>query len=165
MIPRRGAFLASKEPRLSKWFQVNELELVNVLEVRCAIEPLAVSLAMVNGSKEDLVILHEIVEESRELINTKQNKRLAENDERFHGHIALMSKNSLIPSISREIEYYLHEFRLRTFQIEENCRNLYPAHKSIVDAFDLGDVDLGVRNMRKHLDLVYQDLRKSMLEK
>ncbi|MBG0786531.1 MAG: FadR family transcriptional regulator [Anaerolineaceae bacterium] len=164
LIPNRGAFLASKKPTLSKWFQVNELQLTNILEVRSAIEPLAVSLAIENCKNEDIEKLHGLVEDVREFINDKKIKEIAENDEQFHGLIASMSGNSLIPSINHEIESYLHEFRLRTFQFDENRKNLYPAHKSIVHAFDIGDVDLGIRAMSEHLDLIYEDLMKSILE-
>lgn len=165
LIPRRGAFIASKNPTLSKWFQVNELELMNVLEVRFAIEPLAVSLAIENCSKEDVEGLHANIEEAKELIQERNSQKLAENDEKFHAMIALLSKNSLIPSINKEVENYLHEFRLRTFQIEQNRYNLYPAHKAIVEGFDMRDVEKGVKNMQKHLDLVYQDLINSISEK
>ena len=161
LISGRGAFIASKEPTLSKWFQTHEFDLRNILEVRRAIEPLAVSLAIENCTDEDVALLHQNLDEAEYLIEQKDHDKIAVNDAKFHALIASMSENSLLISINNNIEKYLSEFRMRTFLFENNRRNFYPAHKEIVKAFDLRDEELGRKNMLKHLDTVDQDLEKS----
>jgi GntR family transcriptional repressor for pyruvate dehydrogenase complex len=161
LIPGRGAFVASKEPSLSKWFQTHEFDLRNIQEVRRAVEPLAVSLAIENCRDEDVALLHENLDEAEYLIARKDHDKIAVNDAKFHALIASMSKNSLLISINNNIEKYLSEFRMRTFLFENNRRNFYPAHKKIVKAFDLRDEELGRKNMLEHLDVVDQDLEKS----
>jgi GntR family transcriptional repressor for pyruvate dehydrogenase complex len=163
LIPSRGAFVASKEPTLHKWFQVNELEIRNVLEVRNAIEPLAISLAIEACTEEEITKLQKNLEEAKDLLANKNYEKLSVNDEEFHALIALISKNSLLISINKDIENCLHEFRLRTFLIENNRSNFYPAHKEIVDAFVARDVRQGEKSMLKHLSMVHHDMEKSML--
>lgn len=160
-IPGRGAFLASKEPSLSKWFQAHEFDLRNILEVRYAIEPLAVSLAIENCRDADIQKLHENLAEAETIIEKRDFDKLAVNDAKFHAMIASMSGNSLLMAINADIEDYLSEFRLRTFLFENNRRNFFPAHRAIVEAFDCRDKTLGEKNMLKHLDTVYQDMEKS----
>jgi GntR family transcriptional repressor for pyruvate dehydrogenase complex len=161
LIPGRGAFVASKEPTVHQWFQVNELELLSVFEVRHAIEPLATSLAIENCTHKDIVKLHRNLDEAKELLLTRDSEKLALNDEKFHSLIASLSGNSLLISINTSIQHYLHEFRLRTYLIENNRNNYYPAHKAIVDAFDARDVKLGEECMTRHLDVAGRDLERS----
>lgn len=161
LIPGRGAFVASKEPALHRWFQVNELELRSVFEVRYAIEPLAASLAVENASRADIERLHHNLAEARKLLDSRDAEKLASNDEEFHSLIAAMSGNSLLVSINRDIQNYLHDFRLRTFLLENNRDNYYPAHKAIVDAFETCDARRAEESMAKHLEVVSRDLEKS----
>ena len=66
--PGRGAFLANaEEPKreeLSTWFTQNEVELKDVTEVRMAIEPLAVRLAIRRATPEDIQELKHIQEKA-----------------------------------------------------------------------------------------------------
>jgi len=160
-IPGRGAFVASKEPSLSKWFQAHEFDLRNILEVRYAIEPLAIALAIENCDDEDIQKLRVNLEEARIIMEQKEYEKLAANDAKFHALIAEMSGNSLLMSINNDIEDYLSEFRMRTFLFENNRRNFFPAHQAIVEAFESRDTALGEKNMLKHLDTVHQDMEKS----
>ncbi|WKZ36410.1 MAG: FadR/GntR family transcriptional regulator [Anaerolineales bacterium] len=161
LISGRGAFVASKVPTLHQWFQVNELELRSVFEVRYAIEPLAISLAIENATHKDIKKLHQSLAEAKELLISRDSEKLTINDEKFHSLIASMSGNSLLVSINMDIQRYLHEFRLRTFLLENNRNNYYPAHKAIVDAFDAHDAKLGEEYMARHLQAVSRDLEKS----
>lgn len=161
LIPGRGAFVASKEPTLHQWFQVNELELRNVFEVRYAIEPLSASLAVENGTRKDIEKLHQNLAEAKELLISRDSTKLAINDEEFHSLIASMSGNSLIISINNSIQHYLHEFRLRTYLLENNRNNYFPAHKAIVDAIDAHEAKVAEENMARHLEVASKDLEKS----
>ncbi len=161
LIPGRGAFVASKEPSLHKWFQVNELEVRSVFEVRTAIEPLAVALAIENATPDDLKRLRHNLNQARTILDSQDHDQLASNDEEFHSLISILSGNSLISGIDRDIRDYLHEFRMRTFLIEQNRANYYPAHHAIVEAFDRRDSQLGVQAMKSHLEVAQRDLEKS----
>ncbi len=164
LIPGRGAFVASKEPSLSKWFKAHEFDLRNVLEVRYAIEPMAISLAIENCTDEDIERLHQNLDEAKTLLDQEDYDKLAANDAKFHALIASMSKNSLLVSITKDIENYLAEFRLRTFLFENNRKNYYPAHEAIVKAFDTRNKQQGEISMLKHLDTVNVDMEKSKAE-
>lgn len=161
IIPGRGAFVASKQPTLYQWFQVNELELRNVFEVRYAIEPLAASLAAENAKQKDVDALQKNLADAEEFLAAKSAEKLAANDEEFHSLIASISGNSLIVSINKDIQSYLHEFRLRTFLFENNRNNYYQPHKAIVDAVSAHDTRLGESYMARHLEVVSIDLEKS----
>jgi DNA-binding FadR family transcriptional regulator len=75
--------------------------------------------------------------------------------------IASMSGNSLIININNRIQYYLQDFRLRTFLLENNRNNYLPAHKAIVDAIVAHEATLAEESMARHLEIASKDLETS----
>lgn len=161
LIPSRGAFVATKEPSLYQWLLMNELEVRSIVEVRQAIEPLAASLACSSASDDEISKLQSIFTKSEDLARNRNVPGLAINDEEFHLLIATMSRNSLIIGIVNDIQNYLHEFRLRTFTLENNRSNYLKYHKAIVDAISKRDETLSEQSMTQHIEAVTEDLETS----
>lgn len=74
MIPRRGAEVA----------EITEKNLRDVLEVRCALEELAVQLACDRMDAEGLVRLKEAAEKFREVLDSDDITQIAQADVLFH---------------------------------------------------------------------------------
>lgn len=163
--PGRGAFVAQiKEPEkedLVKWFAKNEVELKDMIEVRMAIEPLGIKLAIQRAKPADIKTLHTLQQKSEEAAKRDDAQALALYDEQFHAYIMECSKNKLLVSINKQISACLKTFRNKTFYIPQNVENFIPAHAAIIDAFEKKDSVLGETCMIAHLDCVYQDLEHS----
>lgn len=161
----RGAFVArTTEPApedLMMWFRENEVELIDVLEVRTAIEPLAVQLAIRHSSAAELEELREIHAHTLEAVNQNDVHSIATCDELFHTFIVKCSRNKLLISINKQISEYLTNFRHKTFYIPSNAKNLIVPHTNILQAFIDKDPQRGQEYMLEHLQWVKQDLERS----
>jgi GntR family transcriptional repressor for pyruvate dehydrogenase complex len=166
LVPGRGAFVAQKEEQigkedLSKWFRENEIQIKDCIEVRTAIEPLAVKLAMEHCTKRDINKLRSIQDRSIIAAQNNDSATLALCDEQFHTFIVECSKNKLLIDLNRKINYSLTKFRGKTFNIPENIQNFIPAHEAIIRSFENDNTAEGQASMLEHLECVYKDLEHS----
>ncbi len=163
--PGRGAFvLRKKEPErenIANWFRKNEIEIKDLIDVRAAIEPLAVKLAIEKATEEEIYQLCEIQTQSELAAEKNDAQALAICDEKFHSRIMEYSRNKILMDINKKIIGNLATFRGVTFNIQKNVDNFVPAHAAIIEAFKRRDVLLGQKSMSAHLDCVYVDLERS----
>ncbi len=163
--PGKGAFVAGKTEALrsdiSQWFQNNAVELHSILEVRSALEPLAVHLAIEKCSPEDVRNLEIIQEKSRKAANDSDIEALGRLDEEFHRTIFQIAGNTFLLNINELITAALCGFRSRTFRFPRNVENFIPAHEAILDAFRDGNAKAGEKCMKMHMEKVSADLDNS----
>jgi len=162
----KGAFIArTSEPdkdSLSGWFAENEMELMDYMQVRMAVEPLAARLAIEHCSPADITALQAIQRETEQAVRRQDAATLAVCDEKFHARIFDCSGNKLLKSIGVIMLEALKVFRGRTFFIPENAQNVLEPHASILRAFENGDAPEGERCMRDHITYIVRDLEKSI---
>jgi GntR family transcriptional repressor for pyruvate dehydrogenase complex len=160
-----GTYIASKngfnQNELAKWFVVNEPKLKDILQVRMALEPMTVRLAIKRCSLSDIEKLRSIHSCAVKAAIEKNSAMLAICDENFHTYITKCSKNKLMVDIIKNINDVLKDFRGKTFLLEENIDNFIPAHEKILEAFEKKDSESGAEYMRQHLMKVGQDLDNS----
>ena len=146
--PGKGTFAArTSEVELDdimQWFTEHEVETKDFLEVRMAIEPLSVRLAIERCSDEDVAHLERLHQKFITAVNNVE-----------------YSRNQLLISISKQVEKNMKNFRSRTFYIPQNAENAILPHQMILDAFKTKDAAAGERNMQEHLSLIATDLEKS----
>ncbi|MFA5658616.1 MAG: FadR/GntR family transcriptional regulator, partial [Oscillospiraceae bacterium] len=161
----RGAFVFRTEEfdknDIIAWFAENEIEVIDLLEVRAAIEPLAVKLAIQRSTSKDVEKLKQILADTDEAVERNDVPAIAELDEKFHSFIVKCSRNKLLISINSQIVHYLKAFREKTFFIPSNAKNLLIPHGKIVSAFVEKDENAGSQYMIEHLEWVRKDLKKS----
>lgn len=163
--PGKGAFAArTSEVALedvAAWFTEHEVETQDFLEVRQAIEPMTVRLAVARCSEDEVQELKTIHEQFIRVVRARDVAQIALYDELFHGAIVRFSKNQLLISISKQVEENLKNFRSRTFYITQNAENAIMPHEDILTAFRKRDADAGELAMKRHLELIAEDLEKS----
>lgn len=163
--PGRGAFAArTSEVELediAAWFTEHEVETRDFLEVRMAVEPLAVRLAIMRCSDEDIEKLKHIHRRFTAAVESGDVSQIVIYDERFHAAIVECSKNKLLISISKQVERNVKNFRSRTFYIPENAENAIQPHENILKAFLDRDPEKGEKSVSHHLQLIVEDLEKS----
>lgn len=165
IVQGRGAFVASKEENsvenLADWFRDNELVLKDFNEVRQAIEPLAVRLAVERSTEKEVKKLEANVAAFIAAKEQNQWDELAALDEKFHRTLVESSHNQLLIIINKEIEKKLRQFRDKTFQIEANIENCIPYHRAIAEAIRNKDVETAQKKLLEHLGKVEDDLEAS----
>lgn len=166
--PGRGAFVArTKEPEpgdIVEWFVQNELELKDCIEVRTAIEPLSIKLAIARCTGEDIAQLMRVHVKFVKAVEENDILGIAKYDERFHNQIVEMSKNKLLIMINKKVSECVHTFRSKTFQVQQNAQNAIEPHSNILRALEERDSEAGELYMQKHLKRVLDDM-SSMLKK
>ena len=160
--PGRGAFVASDKEagteQTVQWFRANEMELLDCVQVRNALEPLAARLMAERSQPEDLLELQHIHQKFVEAVEKQDAATIAKYDEKFHTSIVKASRNQLLIKINHQTCERIKNFRRRTFQHNQNALNAIMPHAKILAALQAGDADAAEHYMHSHLELVAQDL-------
>ena len=101
--PGKGAFvigrpseLSTSEENLRSWFQENAAEVLEMLEVRSALERKAAYLAGSRATPEQIEAMTEILDQADENIRNGDIGQLSTLDQAFHRRLAEASGNSLL---------------------------------------------------------------------
>ena len=165
MRPGKGAFIASKTGRspldAAAWLSENKASLRDLLEVRLAIEELAIRLAVERATDGDIQGLRHIHEAYLDAVRLDDVETIASLDSNFHFYIAKITQNTLLISISELLVTNLVNFRQRTFQIPQNVQNSIGPHELILEAFEKRDTEMGLAAIRQHFAKMFEDLEQS----
>jgi GntR family transcriptional repressor for pyruvate dehydrogenase complex len=164
----KGAYVKSVEDTtfdtIKKWFIEKESEVSELMQVRMAIEPVAVRLAIQCGTDKQLRQIKEIHEAFKKAVVTKDSIDLAALDESLHSAIIEASNNVLLVKIGRIMADALIAYRTRSFAVTENIVHACDPHESIVNAILRKDEKSAIKAMQKHLEISLQDM-KSVVKK
>lgn len=158
----KGAFVAEENPGTDldaiHWLVQNEDNLRNALDVRMALEPMAARLTAQRCTREELQKLEEIHKDFMQAVNERDARRIGKLDEAFHTAIVSRCGNPLMEEIYTRICDGMKTFRTKTFQVEQNVRNVIMPHSNIFNAIMMGDADQAEWAMRTHLEKAKEDL-------
>lgn len=160
--PGTGAFVRSVEDhsdeRIRMWFIEKETELDEMMEVRVAVEPLAVKLAIEKASDAEVNRIAETQARFADAVRTGDPVQLARLDEELHSTIIAASQNSLLIKINQLLLAAFAEYRLKAFSIPENIENALGPHNAIVAAIRARDVEKAQQAMHDHLAISLNDI-------
>jgi GntR family transcriptional repressor for pyruvate dehydrogenase complex len=159
----RGAFVKRTSDdsyeAIREWFIEKEDEISRFIEVRMAIEPLAVRLAVQRGTKSQIKQIELIHERFALAAKRSDPIELGTLDESFHNAIIEASHNRLLMKIGRLLADALVEYRARTFTVTENIVHALIPHQQIVDALRRRDERAAVEGMQHHMEEALIDLQ------
>lgn len=168
--PNKGAFVSSplvydeSNEFRAHWFSQHKVHYDDLLEIREAIETLAVSKAAKLISKAGISALEKNLTEFKALMNNTENyKRLAELDEEFHRIICKEANNPILLEINTQIEEELMVFRYAMMKLEGRTVNTYRPHSEILNALKQKDVRASIGAMRSHLNTALADMEEMAL--
>lgn len=141
MVPRRGAEVA----------RITIKDLKDSLEVRMAIEELAVSLACERITEEEKRKLIQVNEEFKMLILNKKVPDIVEGDVMFHDVIFEATKNQRLISTAHSLREQVYRYRVEYVKDFSYHDVLVKEHDEITKAILSGDKDFAVEIMRKHI--------------
>ena len=120
-IPRRGAEVA----------KMTEKNMEDVLQIREALEILAVQLACEKVTEQQVLKLEEAVEEFERAVKTGDLKQIAQSDIDFHDKIYEAADNPRLVNLLNNIREQIYRYRVEYLKEEENYPNLIEEHRKI----------------------------------
>lgn len=158
----RGAFVrrTSEESsdKIRDWFAEHQLQLLDFMEVRSTMEPLAVRLCVERATDDELKEIGGVLQEFGRALKANNVVGLATSDEAFHLAIAGASHNPLVLMVERIVAEAFREYRMRAFAVQGNAENALEPHDSIYEALRSRDADGAVEAMLRHLEISRADI-------
>ena len=141
MIPRRGAEVA----------QITWKNLKDVLEVRRALDVLAIELACERMTQEELEELQRACETFEEATKTKDVRAIAQADVALHDLIVASSRNNRLIQLVNNLAEQMYRYRVEYLKDEKNYPLLLEEHRAIVEAFTNKNKEKATACMRQHV--------------
>lgn len=143
MIPRKGAEVAD----------ITEKSLRDVLEVRKALEELAVQLACEKITQEELEELEKAGENFKKVLKrSKDITEVAEADVRFHDVIYMATDNQKLILLLNNLREQMYRYRVEYLKREEAHPQLIAEHAEIIEYISKGEKKAATDVMCKHID-------------
>lgn len=141
MIPRKGAEVA----------RITERDLRDVLEVRCALEELAATIACDRITKEGKDDLKNALSEFKEAIDSKEITAIVAKDVEFHDVIFATTANDRLVQIVNNLREQIYRYRVEYVKDFGYHDVLVQEHEEIVDAITKNDKERAIKTMKTHI--------------
>ncbi len=142
LIPRRGAVVS----------KISGKNLRDVLEVRRALEELAVVLACSRMSDEEIEELKAANRLFEEAVASEDITRMAETDEAFHDLIYKASDNTRLVQLEMQMREQMYRFRIEHLKDKSKRKHLADEHWMIIDALTKREPDESRDIIRQHIN-------------
>lgn len=142
MIPRKGAEVA----------KITEKQLRDVLEVRRAMEELAVQLACRRIRREGIEELRKAHLEVQKMIEKQDVTEVVRADVHFHEIIYRAADNERLLQILNNLRQQMYRYRLEYVKDSKNHALIIKEHRAILDAMEKFDTDAATTAIRQHID-------------
>ncbi|KOA21409.1 HTH-type transcriptional regulator LutR [Clostridium homopropionicum DSM 5847] len=144
---------------LSVMFMLNESKPEEIFELRKVIEIETAALAAKRITEEELKELYKLIEEMKSSESEDDRTKI---DKKFHYTIAYASRNFLILNILNTVSTLMDSFiknaREEILKKHYDKDIINSQHKSICDALSLHNPSEAALAMRKHMDLINENL-------
>ena len=148
---------------------ITEKSLRDVLEVRRALEDLAVELAVERMNSDDIERLEAARIGFREALDAKDMIRIAQADELFHDAIYAGTYNDKLVQMLNNLRDQMYRYRLEYIKDTGKRQILLHEHEQILTAVKTRNIELARRTMREHIDnqelTISKRLSEELLEK
>ena len=142
MIPRKGAEVA----------KISARSLRDVLEVRRALEELAIELACQRMTEEDLGELQKAQDEFKKAIADGDAMRIAETDEHYHDVIYSGTQNAKLIQMLNNLREQMYRYRLEYLKDTGSHERLNSEHREIYEGIKKGDKEAVSAAIGTHID-------------
>lgn len=142
MIPRKGAQVA----------KITEKNLKDVLEVRRALDMLAVRLACERMDEDDKAALREACDEFAKVVQANDTKEITEADVRFHDVILKSTGNDRLIQLVNNLAEQMYRYRLEYIKDSAYHNRLVQEHAAIYQAIINQDAEKAADAVVLHID-------------
>ena len=155
MIPRKGAEVA----------KISARSLRDVLEVRRALEELAIELACQRMSEEEIDNLQKAQDDFKNAIAEGDAMKIAETDEHYHDVIYEGTQNAKLIQMLNNLREQMYRYRLEYIKDEDKRKILILEHERVLKAVRSRKVAEAKEAMREQLDHQEITVAKNITEK
>ena len=155
MIPRRGAEVA----------EITEKSLRDVLEVRSALEDLAVELACERINEEQITALKVAAEEFEQALQGGELTAYAEADVKFHDIIYHATENQRLVQLLYNLREQMYRYRVEYLKRTEVHQTLLKEHRYIIECIEKHDKEAAKKAIRTHVDNQVEKVAYTIREK
>ncbi|HEY8567710.1 GntR family transcriptional regulator [Microbulbifer sp.] len=144
---------------------LTERGLLELYDVREALEGMACRLAAQNRSEEDLVELRQMLHrhEQQEELQAGTAYFQPEGDFDFHFRIVQASNNDLlIDTLCNRLYYRVRMYRYQLGMASPRAHRAFREHSHIIDAIEAGDGELAEILMRRHIRASRSNIEKKL---
>lgn len=142
MIPRKGAEVAD----------ISEKSLKDVLEVRKALEELAVQLTCEKISKVQIAELKQAAEEFKKIVKSSDITQIAEADVRFHDVIYMATDNQKLIQLLNNLREQMYRYRVEYLKRPEVYPQLIQEHEEIIRQIERREKERAADITCRHID-------------
>lgn len=142
MIPRKGAEVA----------EITEKNLRDVLEVRGALEELAVRLACERIDRDGIGRLKRAAKDFELVLDSEDITKIAEADVAFHDIIYLATDNRRLIQLLNNLREQMYRYRVEYLKQKECHPKLLSEHQDIIMAIENGEQDRAAIITSQHID-------------
>ena len=142
MLPRRGATVAG----------ITKKHLMDVLDIRRALEELAIELACERITAEQLSEIKTVEKKIKESRDDDDVVALSDADETFHELIYQATDNSRLIQMLANLREQMYRYRLEYMKVKDKRNKLISEHNRILKALETGDVAAGKKAICAHID-------------
>ena len=153
MIPRKGAEVA----------EITEKNLRDVLEVRCALEELAVQLACDRIEKGEVSELHAAADHFRDVLDSDDITLIAQADEAFHDVIFTATNNGRLIQLLNNLREQMYRYRIEYLKDVKARRSLVEEHDALWEALKERDLERAQMIMREHIERQQKNIIHSIV--
>ena len=142
MIPRKGAEVA----------EITEKSLRDVLEVRRALEELAVELVCEKITDEQIQDLKGAAEDFKASLKDGDITRIAEADVKFHDVIYMATDNQKLIQLLNNLREQMYRYRVEYLKRSDFHQQLIDEHEEIIETIENGQKERAVQVVCQHVD-------------
>lgn len=142
MIPRKGAEVA----------KISEKSLRDVLEVRRALEELAVELVCEKITDEQIQDLKGAAEDFKASLKEGDITRIAEADVKFHDVIYMATDNQKLIQLLNNLREQMYRYRVEYLKRSDFHQQLIDEHEEIIETIENGQKERAVQVVCQHVD-------------
>lgn len=154
MIPRKGAYVSG----------ISVKDIVDVFEVRAALEALAAGLAAERITDEELEELERTLVQISEHSDKDDLGAIVETDIIFHDLIYRACRNERLVQIITHLKEQIQRFRTTSLSQPGRSKDALGEHRGIVEAISERNVEVAQNLARDHIENAEQSLLNAMRE-
>lgn len=142
MVPRKGAEVA----------KITEKSLRDVLEVRKALEELAIQIACDKASNDTIDNLEAALEEFKKAIYSRELTDIAEADVNFHDVIYNATNNEKLIVILNNLREQMYRYRIEYIKDYSTHNRLIQEHETLIACLKNKDKEKATTTICNHID-------------
>ncbi|MBQ7432187.1 MAG: GntR family transcriptional regulator [Lachnospiraceae bacterium] len=154
LIPRKGAEVAS----------ISEKSLRDVLEVRMALETLAVRLACERMTEEELLELKQRMQAFEEAVSADDLLEITKRDEEFHDTIYAGTHNEKLVIMINNLREQMYRYRMEYIKERDKRQMLVQEHQEITDCICKKHAEEAKQAIYRHIDNQVQTVAQIIRE-